>query len=299
MTKCYIIMVFLLNIFLNDHNHDKNTDRTVAAIDYNLSAPDKVYPLPESLREISGITETDASSVACIQDEKGFLFIYDLMKEKIRKQYPFSNNGDYEGITRVGKTVYILRSDGMLFEIFDYESEKSIIKTYSTGIPANDNEGLCYDKISNRLLIAPKSNSTLESDDKNKRCIFAFDLKSKKLVVKPLFVFHIKTLVKFASENKLKVPMKSDKKGDKKEPDIEFRPSALGIHPITNKLFILSGMEKLLFVFNMKGEIEYIVKLDPDLFPQPEGITFLNNGDMLISNEDKKPTILRFNYLKK
>lgn len=299
MTTCYLILAFLLNIYLNDDHHDKHIDRSVAAIDYNLSSPDKIYILPDALREISGITETDASSVACIQDEKGILFIYDLLKEMIKKQYPFSNNGDYEGITRADKAIYILRSDGMLFEISNYESENSIIKSYYTGIPANDNEGLCYDRKSNRLLIAPKSNSTKDSEDKNKRFIYAFDLKSKKLVMKPLFVFHLKALGKFASENKFKVPMKSGSKGDKKEPDIQFRPSAIGIHPITNKLFVISGMEKLLFVFDMNGGIEYIEKMDPDLFPQPEGITFLKNGDMLISNENKIPTILRFNYLKK
>jgi hypothetical protein len=106
---------------------------------------------------------------------------------------------------------------------------------------------------------------------------------------------------KFVLENKIKVPMKNGKKGHKNEPDIEFRPSAIGIHPITNRLFVLSGMEKLLFVFDMNGEIEYIEKLDPELFVQPEGITFLKNGDMLISNDmrKKKPSILRFNYLRK
>ena len=60
-------------------------------------------------------------------------------------------------------------------------------------------------------------------------------------------------------------------------------------------------MERLLFVFNINGEIEYIEKLDPDLFSQPEGITFMKNGDMLISNDvkDNKPALLRFNYIRK
>ena len=95
--------------------------------------------------------------------------------------------------------------------------------------------------------------------------------------------------------------MKNGKKGDKKEIDIEFRPSEIGINPVTNKLYVLSGMERLLFVFNMDGEIEYIEKLDQDLFPQPEGITFMKNGDMLISNDVKnnKPALLRFNYIRK
>lgn len=299
MTTGCLILCLMLNMIFNDHNDDKHVDRSVAAIGYNLSSPDKIYFLPDALREISGITETDATSVACIQDEKGFLFIYDLMNDKIRKQYPFSGNGDYEGVTRVDKTIYILRSDGMLFEISNYESENSVTKSYYTGIPATDNEGLCYDRKKNRLLIAPKSNSANDKEDKNKRYIYAFDLNSKKLVMKPLFVFHLKALGKFASENKLKVPMKGGGKGDKKDPDIEFRPSAIGIHPLTNKLFVISGMERLLFVFDMNGGIEYIEKLDPELFPQPEGITFLKNGDMLISNENKRPTIVKFNYQNK
>jgi hypothetical protein len=39
-------------------------------------------------------------------------------------------------------------------------------------------------------------------------------------------------------------------------------------------------------------------RLNPDLFNQPEGITFMKNGDLFISNEGKKksPTLVRFNY---
>jgi hypothetical protein len=53
-----------------------------------------------------------------------------------------------------------------------------------------------------------------------------------------------------------------------------------------------------LFVFNTKNEIEYIGRLNPDLFIQPEGITFMKNGDMYISNEGQKKsaTLVRFNY---
>jgi len=63
----------------------------------------------------------------------------------------------------------------------------------------------------------------------------------------------------------------------------------------------LSGMEHLLMVFNLHGKIEYMEKLDHDIYNQPEGLTFLNNGDMLISNEskNKKPTIVRCNFRKK
>jgi len=40
--------------------------------------------------------------------------------------------------------------------------------------------------------------------------------------------------------------------------------------------------------------------LDPRVFNKAEGITFMENGDMLITNEgqDHRPTLLRFNYQK-
>ena len=301
MTASCTFLFIMLSLFLCNYQSDKSINKTVVAINYNLSEPDKIYILPNALKEVSGIAEADASSIACIQDEKGIVFIYDLVKEQVKKEYPFHNSGDFEGIARVDKTIYILRSDGILFGIENYESAASATKSYATGIPAKDNEGLCFDRQGNRLLIAPKNNYTTDSHKKNNRMIYAFDLKSKKMIETPAFVFDLKKIKKFASENKIKVPMKKDNKGDKKEIDIEFRPSEIAIHPLTNKLYVLSGMERLLFVFNMNGEIEYIQKLDPDLFSQPEGITFMNNGDMLISNDVKnnKPALLRFNYIRK
>jgi hypothetical protein len=268
-------------------------------INYNLSKPDKTYLLPHELNEISGLTETGESSFAGIQDENGILYIYDLTNEKIIKEFTFHGNGDYEGIARVDKTIYVLRSDGKLYEINNFESGNSNIESYSTGISAKDNEGLCFDKDSNRLLIAPKSEPEKHSGNKDKRFIYAFDLRSKKLIGNPVYTFDLSLIRKFAAENNLKVPKNGGKKGDKDEPDIEFRPSAIGIHPVTNKLYLISGMEELLFVFDIKGNIEFMTKLDKDLFNQPEGITFLKNGDMLISNEKgqkNRATVLRFNY---
>jgi hypothetical protein len=298
----FVCLLFLiLNIFIDGDLSDKNNARQVIPINYNLSSPDKIFILPKVLNEISGISGADASSIACIQDENGFLFIYDMIKEQINKQLSFYHNGDYEGIALADKTAYILRSDGMLFEVTNFDSGNGKTVSYSTGIPANDNEGLCYDRSANRLLIAPKSKVDNKSGNKDQRFIYAFDLKSKKLIVNPVFVFDVSIIKKFAKENNIKLPKGGDKKGDKNESTVEFRPSAIGIHPITNRLYLISGMEKMLFVFDMKGNIEFMEKLDSDLFLQPEGITFLKNGDMLISNEgqNKKPTILRFNYSEK
>lgn len=293
-----VVIAYLLLFILIDIIHADQPDISIQSINYNLASPDKIYILPPSLQEVSGITGSDASSIACVQDENGIIFIYDLLKEQIRKQYSFYLDGDYEGIAIADKTVYILRSDGRLFEVTGYESGKVKTVSYSTGIPAMDNEGLCFDKNANRLLIAPKTRIEKKSGNKDERYIYAFDLKTKKLIEKPVFIFNVSELKNFANDNRIRLPKGSGRKGDKNETELNFTPTAIGINPVTSRLFLISAIEKLLFVFDMKGNIEFIEKLDSDLFIQPEGITFLNNGDMLISNEgqNKKPTIVRFSY---
>ncbi len=295
---CYFL--FFIGILFSSNQSELCMSGQTSVINYNLLKPDKIYFPPPILTEISGLTEIDASSVACIQDENGILFIYDLLKEEIKRVNYFSINGDYEGIARADKKIFILRSDGVLFEVPDYEVANTKSLHYSTGIKAKESEGLCFDPKGNRLLIAPKNYVGKKSENKNKRVIYTFDLKSKKVIDSPAFIFDLSDLKKFAYENKIKVPMDKDKKKDKNKPIIEFRPSAIGIHPLTNQLFVVSGMERLLFVFDMNGKIIFMERLDSDLFSQPEGITFLKNGDMLISNEGNKtrPTILRFNYHK-
>ena len=265
---------------------------------YNLTYPDASIRLPDILNEISGITYIDSVSFACIQDEKGILFVYDIVKEEIINQLTFHSKGDYEGITRVDDTIYVLRSDGTLFEISDFKSSDFKLSSYKTGIPAVDNEGLCYDQNSNILLIACKGRISTGDKHKDKRAIYGFDLKSKTLIKTPVFEFDLKVIKEFALNKRIDLLTKEKKKRQLSEPVIRLETSDIGIHPLTKKLFLLSSTDHLLFIFDMNGNIEHIERLNPLLFVQPEGITFFENGDMLISNEgrSKKATVLRFNY---
>ncbi|MFN6378734.1 MAG: hypothetical protein ACK4WD_05630 [Flavobacteriales bacterium] len=265
-------------------------------------APDRSSVLPDILHEISGLTDIDSTTFACIQDENGILFIYDTGKDAITEQYKFNIDGDYEGITRVDRTIYVLKSDGVLFEITDYDSKDFKLTSYVTGIPANNNEGLCYDMDNKRLLIACKGNIGKGPEFKDKRVIYGFDLKTKTLSQEPVFDFDLQVIKEFATKNNIETPTKTRKRKGKQisEPFIKFRTSDIDIHPLTNKLFLLSASDHLLFIFDMKGNLEHIEQLDPTMFNKAEGITFYDNGDMLITNEgqDKKPTVLFFKYKK-
>jgi uncharacterized protein YjiK len=264
---------------------------------YNLGSPDATYILPDILREVSGLTYESPSSFACIQDENGIIFIYDVVRQEIKTQYTFHIDGDYEGIAKVDQSVFVLRSDGTLFEIRNYRSDKFQLTTYYTGIQASDNEGLCYDRRSKRLLIACKSKLGKGPEYKDKRVIYGFDLLKKELIGDPVFEFDVRVMRKFALDNHIALRTKNKKKKPD-EPLLKFRTSAIGIHPLTGKLYLLSAADYLLFVFDRNGSIEHMETLDPRLFNKAEGISFFDNGDMLITNEgqDKRPTLLRFNY---
>lgn len=272
--------------------------KRVNAIGYTLTEPDKTIILPGILREISGLTVLDSSTVACIQDEKGVIYIFDVLNDEIRKEISFNSGGDYEAICRVDQTIYVLRSDGVLFIISNYESSSFPEKIKLNGISTADNEGLCYDQGNRRLLIAPKSKPEKGSGFKGDHIIYGFDLSSQSLIKEPVIEIDLTAVRRFLAI-KEDIRLKKNKKKDKKYlPEINFKPSDICIHPVTHKLYVLSGEERTLYVFNTDGTIEYAEKLDPYIFNMPEGIAFFKNGDMLISNEagNRYPTILRFNY---
>lgn len=259
---------------------------------YDLNKPYKTITLSDTLREVSGITALDKQTIACVQDENGIIFIYDLEENKIKKQYVFAANGDYEGIANAEDTLYVLRSDGVLFET--REGSKTI--SYQTGIPAKNNEGLCYDKSNHSLWIASKVKAGEGAESRNRRNVYMFDLRTKKQGIL-LFSFYIPGMKEFAKQNHILFATKTKKSGVTQEV-FKFAPSAIAIHPLTKQLYLISSTDHLLFVFDAKGKPQQVTKLDLIVFNKPEGIIFLENGDLLITNEgqQKKPGLLWFRY---
>lgn len=294
-----MISKFLIIISLIQFSCGSTVTNT-GRVGYDFNNPVFKLALPDTLREISGLSMVDSSTFACIQDENGILFIYDFLKNQIKHQYTFHLDGDYEGIAKVDSTIFILRSDGTLFEITQYQKSDFELKSYNTGIPANNNEGLCYDADNNRLLIACKGKIGKGPEFKDRRVVYGFDLQNKALTTDPVYDFDIQRVKEFAVKSKLNLPSKTRKKKGEKvtEPLIKFRTSAISIHPITKQLFLLSASDYLLFVFEPNGAIDHIEQLNPKIFNKAEGIAFFENGDILITNEgqDKKPTVLRFDY---
>jgi uncharacterized protein YjiK len=269
---------------------------------YNFDSPSKVFPMPPALREISGLAVIDESSVACIQDEEGSIFILNLETEEIDKKIVFAGKGDFEEVELVGSDAYVLESSGSVFHIADYMSEGSAKATViQTDLKKeNDAEGMCYDKENQRLLISCKGKG--EEKEKNKKAIYSFDLKTQKISKEPVIRLtqgEIKKAITRAnperSAKNIERAMKSD------NIDELFAPSGLAVHPHSGELYVLSTQNNLIAVMDMQGNVNEVYPLTHELFTQPEGIAFAPNGDLYISNEGQKGmgNILKFTYEKK
>jgi len=85
---------------------------------------------------------------------------------------------------------------------------------------------------------------------------------------------------------------------DPKKGDVTFQPSEIAIHPITDEIYMISTVGKLMVVMNRAGIILHIQSLSEEIFKQPEGLCFFPNGDMYISDEGRagSANILLFKY---
>ena len=271
-------------------------------IPYNLKKEDKSIILPPELKEISGLTVIDPKTLACVQDEEGTVFIYDLKSLQVKHKIHFAGPGDYEGIAIVEKDAFVLRSDAVLFHIHNYQSDEWVVDSIVTGIPNKDNEGLCFDPKNDRLLIGSKSKIAKGPQFKNLRTVYAFDLLHFKLQAEPLYTYDITSVKDFAAKNNIEMPTKPTKKNpNEEEPALKFQISGMYIHPESQLLYVLSASDYYLFVFNPEGEIMHLEVLDPQKFNKAEGIAIMENGDLYISNEGQtgSPKILRFSVVRR
>lgn len=250
---------------------------------YNLNQPTAVHELSSELLEVSGLTDVSQNKIACVQDEKGIIFTYNLLTREIEDKITFGADSDYEGLTRVDDVLYTLSSDGTLFETKS-TWKKPVTKSYDLNLPSPDNEGLCYDEKHKRLLIAPKSKIGKGPEYKDSRAIFVFDLKKKELEKDPLFYFSIEEIYAFADSIGIEKDTTFKKNGEPNK-NQNFRPASIAVHPQTGDIYVISAEDFKMVVFSESGQIKNYFSLDKSIFPKPEGITFLNDGTMIITNE--------------
>ena len=249
---------------------------------FDLNHPAELIKLPSKLKEISGITFISKNKIACVQDEAGTVFIYDIRKDKLKESIDFGGNKDYEAIANVNDTIYVLRSNGDIYEIDSLESTNTLSITHHTFLSkVNNCEGMCFDAKNYRLLVACKGHPEKGSAKRFEKAVYAFDLNTKKMKEEPVLVFDPAMIISVTKS------IGDDDSPSANEKENLFEPSEITIEPTTGNFYILSSVGKRLAIFSEKGELICASKLDPDIFKQPEGIAFSSSGDLIISDEGK------------
>jgi hypothetical protein len=235
----------------------------------------KMIILKKRLREISGIDFISREKLVAINDESGTLFFVDPLTGSY-EVVDFGKKGDYEDVVTAGDCFYVLRSDGHIFQVktSDYKLVGEFENNFGKHV---EFESLYYDRTLEQLVLICKECG------RNSESIYAyrFDIAEKRFLPEVYFTIPWKEIRRMARNNQ-----------------IECKPAGAAINPVTNKLFIIASVGKVLLECSRDGVLEHVYAINSYHFQQPEGITFAPDGSMYISNEavQGKATILLFPY---
>lgn len=242
-----------------DKVHFKGTDT------YDFADPKIVY-LPSLLDEISGVSYyAKDTSVFAIVDEDGLLYKISLKNPDKIKEWRYDKARDFEDVVLKDSVFYVLVSNGDI-DIVSFIGDK--INTEKMKFPGaskknNEFESLYYDAAKDKMIEMCK-----QCEDDEKKRISSFSLDRERDTVDSFAVTENTQILKLL--------------GEKKE---HVKPSAAAINPVTKDLYVLCSVNKFIYIQAPDGTIKNVIRLNPKIYKQPEGITFTPDGDMIISNE--------------
>jgi uncharacterized protein YjiK len=235
----------------------------------------QVFILHKQLLEISGITYINNRTLSAINDEDGKIFRVDFGKGK-PSALDFGGKKDYEDIAIVDSNYYVMESNGNIsvVPVNDPSGSRKVNFKKKSKI---EFESLYYDKTTGKLVLLSKEQRMIQ----DAIVAYSFDPLSEIFSPEPVYIISLRAVKKLM-----------------KDYSAECKPSAASVHPVLNKLFVIASIGKVLMVCSLKGDVEKVYSLNPDIFSQPEGICFSPEGDMFISNEglQGKATIIKFSY---
>jgi uncharacterized protein YjiK len=256
---------------------DTGTDRNATLAP---ATPLARWVLPASLKEISGLALTSDGRLLTHGDELGVIWEVDYRRGVLVKRFVLGNGevkGDFEAITVANGHVFLLASNGKLYEFPEGADGAHVpYHLYDTGLKKEcEFEGIAFDPASNALLLACK-----HVHDKGLR--------------DELVIYRWSLADSGAHLTQLTVPMASVIGAN---PWKTVRPSDITIDPFTGNYVLLSSEQQAIISITPAGAVVFVRTLPPG-HHQPEGLAITKDSILIISDEARQapPSITLYRW---
>jgi uncharacterized protein YjiK len=174
--------------------------------------------------------------------------------------------GDFEGIAEAENRLFLVMSNGDLLETAEGSDGSAMsYRVHVTGLgPLCEFEGLAFDPATRSLLLPCKETRTRELRDHI--VVFSLSLDGMRPYPVPRVFIPFENLEAMGIED-------------------SFHPSAVEVHPETGHSILVSAREELILEIGPHGTLLEARSLHKKTHPQPEGVTFLPDGSLLIGDE--------------
>jgi uncharacterized protein YjiK len=239
---------------------------------YDFKGRPAQFDLPGPLREISGLAIDTRGRLFAHQDERAAVFQINPLDGRVVKRFTLGAppaRGDFEGIAIAGTRMFMVSSEGTLFEFADAAADSAAaFRRHSLGTARRcaEIEGLEYDPGTNQLLLACKT--TAGAAQRDHLLVLAYSLRTGTVEAEPRFSIPL-TTIRGAGGRK------------------NLSPSGIALNPVSRTIFVLAARENLLVELSAAGGVLGRVELDRKTHHQAEGIVFAADGTMYIADEGR------------
>jgi hypothetical protein len=245
---------------------------SAALAGYDLAAPPAWRAdLPLSLAEISGLAPTGDGAVYAHGDEQAVVFRFDPATRRLTGRFGFGGKGgvlrgDFEDIQVVAERVFLVKSDGSIYDAPSAADGKVVDAVRRTaGFGGNcEVEGMAWDPDTRSFLLLCKQVKSKRW--KKQIVVLAVSAATWRVEPEPRMVIPEDALEQVTGA-----------KG--------FSGSAITRHPRTGTYLMVAGPERAYAEVDARGRVLGGGRLDKQRHPQPEGITVTPDLTLLISDE--------------
>lgn len=229
------------------------------------------WKLPTALDEVSGLAMTGDNRLLAHNDERAIIFEIDYRNGSIVKAFQLSDTnypaaGDFEGIAATDDGIFLVTSNGRLFQCREGNAGESVLfNVYTTGVGRDcEIEGLAYDHTQRQLILICKEARSLAMEGQLALCRWSID--DRQLVRDGQTVITVKDFSRHI-------------KGKK------FQPSGIERHPVSGNYFVVAARQAAIAEVTPDGKVIAVRKFPAKWHRQVEGIAFAADGTLIVADE--------------